>query len=80
MKGLYEWLIMTLGLCNSSAKFMCLLNDMLCTFLDSFVIFYLNDILVYSATLEEHVPHRRQLLETLKRHKLLANLKKCDFI
>jgi hypothetical protein len=48
-------------------------------YLDSFVIVYLDDILVYSATWEEHISHLMQVLETLKKHQLLANLKKCEF-
>eukprot|EP00253_Pinus_taeda_P031122 PITA_31122 len=47
---------------------------------DSFVIVYLDDILVYSATWEEHISHLMQVLETLKKHQLLANLKKCEFV
>jgi hypothetical protein len=56
-----------------------LMNDVLLPYLDSFVIFYLNDILVYSATCEEHISHLMQVLETLKRHQLFDNLKKCEF-
>jgi hypothetical protein len=56
-----------------------LMNDVLCTYLGSFVIVYLDDILVYSSTWEEHISHLMQVLETSKKHQLLANLKKCDF-
>jgi len=56
-----------------------LMNDVLCPFIDSFVIVYLDDILVYSATWEEHISHLTQALETLKKHQLLANLKECEF-
>lgn len=56
-----------------------LMNDVLRHFIDSFVIVYLDDILVYSATLEEHMSHLTQVLETLKKHQLLENLKKCKF-
>jgi hypothetical protein len=55
------------------------MNDVLHPYLDSFVIVYLDDILVYISTWEEHISHLMQVLETLKKHQLLANLKKCEF-
>jgi len=78
-QGLYEWLVMLFSLCNAPATFMRLMNYVLHPYLDSFVIVYLDDTLVYSATWEEHISHLMQVLETLKKHQLLANLKKCEF-
>jgi hypothetical protein len=49
-KGLYEWLVMPFGLCKEHVTFMRPINDILCPYLDSFFIFYLDDILFYSAT------------------------------
>jgi len=71
---------MPFGLCNAPATFMILMNDVLRPFIDSFVIVYLDAILVYSATLEEHMSHLARVLETLKKHQLLENIKKCDFV
>ena len=56
-----------------------LMNDVLCPFIDSFVIIYLDDILVYNATWEERISHLTQVQEILKKHQLLANLKKREF-
>jgi hypothetical protein len=78
-KGLYEWLVMKFILCNTPTTFMRLMNDVLHPCLDSFVIVYLDVILVYSATWEEHILHIMKVLETLKKHHLLGNIKKYNF-
>jgi len=48
-------------------------------FLDKFVVVFIDDILVYSRTKEEHVDHLRTVLQTLADHQLYDKLKKCDF-
>jgi len=58
---------------------MILMNSILCPFIGSFFIVYLDDILVCNATWEEHISHLTQVLETLKKHQLLENLKKREF-
>jgi hypothetical protein len=78
-QDLYEWLVMPFGLCNATTTLMRFINDALRPYLDSFVIVYLDDILVYSSTSQEHISHLMQVLETLKKNQLLANLKKCEF-
>lgn len=70
---------MPFGLCNAPTTFTRLVNDILRPLIDSFIIVYLDDILVYSATWEEHISHLMQVLETLKKHQLLTNLNKCEF-
>ena len=65
---------------NAPSTFMRLINDVLRPFIDSFVIVYWDDILVYSATWEEHISYLTQVLETLKKHRLLTNLKNCEFV
>ena len=79
-QGLYEWVVMPFFQWNALATFMRLMNDILRTLIDSSFIVYLDDILVYSATWEEHISNLTQVLETLKKHQLLENLKKCEFV
>jgi hypothetical protein len=54
---LYEWLVMPFVLCNALFTFMCLMKDVSCPFLDSFVLMYLDDILVYNFAWVEHISH-----------------------
>ena len=78
--GYYEFLVLPFGLTNAPATFMTLMNDIFREYLDEFVIVYLDDILIYSKTKEEHLKHLWLVLETLKKHKLYAKLKKCELV
>ena len=57
-----------------------LMNEVLKEFLGKFFIFYLDDILILSKRLEEHMMHIHKVLEKLRKEKLLINLKKCNFV
>lgn len=77
--GHYEFTVVPFGLTNAPSVFMSLMQGVFRTFLDKFVVVFLDDILVYSDSLEEHEQHLRLVFECLKRNKLYANPKKCDF-
>ena len=77
--GHYEFVVMPFGLTNAPAAFMDLMNRICRPFLDNFVIVFIDDILVYSRSEEEHGQHLRQILETLRSEKLYAKLSKCEF-
>jgi hypothetical protein len=78
-QGLFEWLVMPFGLCNALKTFMHVMNDVFRHFLDDFVIVYLDNILVFSGTWDEHVRHVKKVLDNLQREKLYVKMSKCEF-
>src|SRR3954463_8838417 len=77
--GLYEYTVMPFGLTNAPAYFMNMMNMVFMEFLDKFVVVFINDILIYSKSKEEHEGHLRLILEKLREHKLYAKFNKCEF-
>ncbi|KAL0532316.1 hypothetical protein IC582_031649 [Cucumis melo] len=77
--GHYEFIVMSFGLTNAPAVFMDLMNRVFREFLDTFVIVFIDDILIYSKTEAEHEEHLRIVLETLRDNKLYAKFSKCEF-
>lgn len=75
----YEFLVMSFGLTNTLVAFMDLLNQVFNPFLDKFIIFFIDDILVYSKSPEEQEQHLRIVLQTLREQKLYAKFTKRDF-
>ena len=77
--GHYEFLVLPFGLTNAPATFMHLMQSVFGTHLDDFVIVFLDDILIFSKTLQEHQKHVRKVLELLRENKLYAKMSKCEF-
>ena len=77
--GHYEFFVMPFDLTNAPAVFMDLMNRVFQEYLDRFVIVFIDDILVYSKSQEEHEEHLRMVLQILRDGKLYAKLKKCEF-
>ena len=75
--GHYEFLVMPFGLTNAPAAFMDLMNRVFQPYVDRFVIVFIDDILVYSGSPEEHSEHLRIVFQTLREQQLYAKLSKC---
>ncbi|XP_055015782.1 uncharacterized protein LOC129410863 [Boleophthalmus pectinirostris] len=77
--GHFEYLVMPFGLTNAPAVFQTLVNDVLRDMLNKFVFVYLDDILIFSRDLKEHVQHVRLVLQRLLENKLFVKAEKCEF-
>jgi hypothetical protein len=77
--GLYEYLVMSFGLTNAHAHFMYLMNSVFMPELNKFIVVFINDILIYSKSEEEHAQHLRVILRRLRDHQLYAKFSKCAF-
>ena len=77
--GSYEFLVMPFGLTNAPATFCTLMNKIFHPFLDKFVVVYLDDIVIYSNTLEEHVDNLKKVFRLLRQNELYVKKEKCSF-
>ena len=77
--GHYEYIVLPFGMTNAPATFMRLMHEVFMPLLDKWVIVYLDDILVFSKTAEEHVEHVEQVLKLLREHQLYAKPSKCEW-
>ena len=77
--GHYEYVVVPFGVTNAPAVFMDYMNRIFRHFLDKFVVVFIEDILIYSRTQEEHAEHLRLVLGVLREKQLYAKLSKCKF-
>ncbi|GJT86714.1 putative reverse transcriptase domain-containing protein [Tanacetum coccineum] len=75
----YEFQVMPFGLTNAPAVFMDLMNRVCMSYLDKFVIVFIDDVLIYSKNKEEHGKHLKTILNLLRSKNLYAKFSKCDF-
>jgi hypothetical protein len=75
--GLYEYTVMPFGVTNALIYFMYLMNRVFMEYLDKFVMVFINDLLVYSRSEEEHEEHLRLVLQKLREHRFYVKLSKC---
>ena len=79
-RGHFEFFVMPFGLCNAPATFQRLMNKVFADNLGQFITVYLDDILIFSRTMEEHWQHLRWALSRLREAKLYGRLHKCEFL
>ena len=77
--GLFEYTVMSFGLTNAPATFMRLMNSVFMEYLDKFVVVYIDDILIYSKSEEQHAEHLRLVLMKLREHRLYVKFSKSEF-
>ena len=77
--GNYEYVVMPFGVTNAPVIFMDYMNRIFRPWLDKFVVIFIDDILIYSKTREEHADHLRVVLKILRDHQLYRKLSKCVF-
>ena len=77
--GSYKFLMMPFGLTNTLTMFYTLMNKIFHPYLDKFMMVYLDDIVIYSNTLKEHVEHLSKVFKILKQNELYVKKEKCSF-
>ena len=77
--GSFEFLVFPFGLCNTPTTFCTLMNDVLRPYLDSFVVVYLDNIVVFSDNMEDHKKHLAILFDVLRANQSFLKKSKCVF-
>jgi hypothetical protein len=78
-QGHYQFRVMPFGLTNAPATFQCAMNSILASFLRKFALVFIDDILIYSASWDNHLNHIRMVLEKLREHHFFLKMSKCCF-
>ncbi|PLW20248.1 hypothetical protein PCANC_07422 [Puccinia coronata f. sp. avenae] len=77
--GSYEFLVMPFGLCNAPATFQHMMNSILQECLGKYALVYMDDVIVFSKSVDEHRTHIKRIFELLKKYDLVVSEKKCDW-
>ena len=78
-RGLYEFVVMAFGLCNAPATFQRLMDTVIHPAYRRFIETYIDDVITFSATEDDHLQHLELLMQSLSEHKLVVKLSKCNF-
>jgi hypothetical protein len=78
--GHFEYLVMPFGLSNAPTTFQALKNKIFAPYMRKYILFFFDDILIYSKSLEEHVKHLAAVLQVLRDNQLTAKQSKCEFV
>ena len=75
--GQFEWRVCSFGMCNCPSAFTTLMNHVFQEYLDKFIVIYIDDICVFSKSLQDHIVHLKLTLQKLRDHQLYCKAKKC---
>jgi hypothetical protein len=77
--GQYQFRLMPFGLTNAPATFQCTMNLIFAPYVRKFLLVFMDDILVYSKSMEDHVEHLKVVFQTLQQHQFFVKYSKCSF-
>ena len=77
--GQFEYRVLCFGLTNAPSTFQALMNRILAPYINKFCVVYLDDIMIYSKSPEEHLMHLRQVLQAFRDHQFYCRIHKCKF-